>query len=301
MVSVPNYETLFSNFVATSNNYSKGIFTALLPYFETSIYDFVIKCKKNGKGPKPKKANIVRFLKAFFSLLSNGCKIETAIDQYNVSRGTFYRYLNLLQRSNLLEQFHSHLLAPYNDPALGLLDATHIRSVNGSDHLGYGHKEHSKKALKITIVTNTNKVIYQSGIVPDNKHDLNGFEALVVNNPSKHHLDILADSAYNGKRFKGVCEANNYHIISPQKKFHYGASEPLSKYQKVLLRKHRSKMEHVFSQLNRFRAIQIKYTKSIWVYKLFLQLAILIISIHNGIIRGGLKSPTRIVINRINR
>ena len=49
----------------------------------------------------------------------------------------------------------------------------------------------------------------------------------------------------------------------------------------------RSGIEHVNAQVKRFRAIQVKYNKAVKFFNCYLQLVLLLVSIHNGYIRNG--------------
>lgn len=280
----PNYERLLEQ-IDPSKKYSKAIFDFLSPNIAESLYDHIISKKRKNRGRKPDKELIATFLRSLFHTLDNAPKIESLETCYNISRGSYYRLLKELNESGLLKQFHGSLLNNSSVPGLLLLDAAHIRLVNGSEGVGYGYKEHSKKALKITIVTGTNKVIYFKGIHPDNLNDHTCFEKMSQTIKCARQRDVLADRGYCGERFKTVCNKRGYNIITPAKKSSRSGPSP---YEKILLKKYRYRVEHVFSQLKRFRALQVKYNRLLWTFSTMLELGILIISIHNGIIKGGL-------------
>ena len=181
-----------------------------------------------------------------------------------------------------------------------LVDGTHIRSINGSEGVNYGYKEVSKMAVKITVLAGFNKVIYLSGLHPDNLNDHIAFGDMVSNEPSDRPLQVLADAGYNGKTFKDTCKRNGYEIISCVKKWRTGPSHVLSDYHKILLKRHRCKVEHVFSQLKRFRGLAVKANRFKRFYKNLLDFGNLMVSIHNGIIRGGLKTLTKITLKRFS-
>ena len=110
---------------------------------------------------------------------------------------------------------------------MGVVDASHIRSINGSEGLNYGYKEVSKKALKITVITDTNKVIYIGDTHPDNLPDHLALQEIIERVSSPSPMDLLADAGYNGERFKAVALKNKYTIISPPKNYRSGSPKTL--------------------------------------------------------------------------
>jgi hypothetical protein len=288
MIFNPNYDDLLDQ-CRTFKRQFKGVFDFLIPYLESSLYSYIISRKLKNRGRKPDRAIINAFFKSYFYLLDNAPKSYTIEDHFNITRGSFYRLLKILYQSQLLLQFHEALLNGSDLPSLLLTDASHIRSVKGSEGVACGYKEHGKKAIKITIVIGINKVIYFKAIHPDNVNDHLCFEDIVKSNPQSQIKTVLADSAYNGERFNEVCKKNSYNIISPPIKRRNGASKTISNYDKLLLKKYRSRVEHIFSNLKNFRALQVKYNRFLWSFLTLFEGAILIISIYYGIIKGGLR------------
>jgi len=217
-------------------------------------------------------------------MTDNGGKCIYIERHYGVKIGSYYRFLNIIIDHRLFERFLEKCLVDEPSPNLCVVDGTHIRSVEGTEGVSYGYKEKSKSATKLTLITTTQKVIYGSALHPDNIHDLKAFEDFTSKNPKSAPLDILADAGYNGESFKNNCAKNGYNVISCPKK---NTIVKPSNYQMVLLKMNRSGIEHVNSQVKRFRAIQVKYNKTIRVFNCYLQLVLLIVSIHNGYIRGG--------------
>ena len=290
---------LFANIVpSTTKKYSKNIFDTLKPFLAEAIYQTVMRKKKGNKGPKPKRHNISASLDALFEAMDSGTKVDYLERHHKIPRATYYRYLKIISNNGLLEIFREGLTSGFQSPSLSLVDASHIRSVDGSEAVAYGYKENSKKALKITLLTGANKVIYLKGVHPDNLTDHTAFQQVAINCPSNAPIEVLADSGYNGRAFKDICQENGYHIISCVKKWRTGASHKLSNYQKLLIKRTRSRVEHVFAQLKRFRGVQVKNNKTIWAFNCYLDLAILLVSIHNGIIRKGLRQKVKIALKK---
>jgi hypothetical protein len=74
--------------------------------------------------------------------------------------------------------------------------------------------------------------------------------------PSPNSKEVLADRAYAWEDFKRACGQSNYKVISPAKK---RQKKQPSAYENILLKKYRSRVEHVFAHLKHFRALQVKY------------------------------------------
>jgi len=279
---------------SVTNKYSRNIFITLKPYIAEKIYQIIILRKVNNRGPKPKKENISRSLDAIFEYLDSGTKIEYIEEHYKISRATFYRYFKLTD--NLIVEIHKQLFGA-SPPSLSVTDSSHVRSIDGSEGVSYGYKEKSKNACKITILAGMNKVIYDMAIHPDNLSDHVAFQDMIQKRPLDKSIDVLADSGYNGKVFKEICEQNGYHVTSCIKKYkNANYSHQLTKYEKMILKENRSKVEHIFAQLKRFRAIQVKINKRIWIYFGYLRLAALLVSIQNGIINKGPKSTIKLTL-----
>lgn len=81
-------------------------------------------------------------------------------------------------------KYHEWLLASHLPPDLLIVDATHIRSLHGSEALASGYKAHGKKAIKLTRLTVPNKVIYMHDIHTDNLPDGLAFKVMAINSPS---------------------------------------------------------------------------------------------------------------------
>lgn len=285
MFCYPDYRELLEQCKSFKQQF-KGVFDFLLPYLEKNLYDYIISIKRLNRGRKPSRELIAAFLKSYFYLLDNGAKTYTLEEHLGITRGSFYRLLKILCESRLLESFHESLLYRSDVPSLLLTDASHIRSLQGSEGVAFGYKEKGKRAVKLTIVSGINKVIYFKAIHPDNLNDHLCFEDIVIKNPQPELKTVLADSAYTGKQFKENCKKNGYEVISMPKK---RSKDSISTYDKILLKKYRARVEHLFSNIKNFRAIQIKFNRFLWSFLTFLEGAILIVSIFYGIIKKGLR------------
>ena len=87
--------------------------------------------------------------------------------------------------NKLIRLYHEKLLTGAISPTIEMTDAAmslHIRSVDGSEGVDFGYKEKGKRALKITIISGINKVIYHTGIAPDNLPDHKALEQLIDTN-----------------------------------------------------------------------------------------------------------------------
>lgn len=127
-----------------------------------------------------------------------------------------------------------------------------MRSVKGSEGLDYGFKEKGKKALKITLLASTHKVIYFHSTEPDNVSDITAFTNLSEQHSRDGSIIVtLGDKGYIGREFQEKCLKNGFEIICPVKIFKNNhPSHSLSPPKKRLLKTHRCKIEHIFAQFS---------------------------------------------------
>jgi len=269
-------------------NKSIAIFSALKEPLIQLLLEIIHTRKHDNKGPKPNKEIISKVLDAIIENLDSGTKIRYLETHYGIKRSTYYRYLNLIINYGLFEKIHQQLLNCKSSSLL-IVDGSHIRSISGSEGVGYGYKERSKRAIKLTILIDTKKVIQYKGLQPDNLTDHKAFLDMVKNNPQSKPIEVLADAGYHGKEFFSLCRDNGYNVTSCIRKTRNGFSHTLTNYQKIMLKRERNKVEHVFAQLKTFRGIRTKSNKKVKFYNLLLELGVLLISINNGIINGGLR------------
>jgi len=272
----------------TKWTWNMTIFQTLKRYIQEAILEIIYARKIKNRGPKIT-CDVSKVLDAIFDMTDNGGKCSYIERHYGVKIGSYYRFLNIIIDHQLFERFLETCLAQESLPSLAVVDGTHIRSVDGSEGVSFGFKERGKRAIKLTLLTSTKKVVYGSILHPDNKNDHTAFGDFAINNPRNKPLDVLADAGYNGKDFKAICAKNGYNIISCPKK---NMQERPSNYQTLLLKMNRSGIEHVNAQVKRFRAIQVKYNKAVKFFNCYLQLVLLLVSIHNGYIRNGFGSGT---------
>ena len=158
-----------------------------------------------------------------------------------------------------MENYHDKLLDGSIPPLLETTDASHIRSIDGSEGVDFGFKEKGKRALKITIISGVNKVIYKIGTAPDNLPDHIALEQLIDNHPREITTPVLADSGYHGERFKNFCASKGYKIISCPRKYKNGKnSHSLSNQEAADIKRYRNRVEHNFASTKKFLAIQVK-------------------------------------------
>ncbi len=282
----------------TRTSSSRAIFAQIKHAMADELISLVYSEKKLNRGPKPDPQIALNVLEAIFEQLDNGSKLHYLETHHHISRGTYYRYLKLILKYNLFEKYNELLLKQYCPPNSLIADATHIRSLFGSECVDFGYKEHGKKAIKLTVLINPGKVIYLKGIHPDNLPDHIALKDIATSNciTDTIAIDVLADAAYNGKEFKQVVKNSGYNVISPPKK--RSKAPPLSEREKNLLKTHRVVVEHTFSHLKTKRALQIKTPRNIWVYGILVSLACLINNIYFGIVKSGLVKKSIIKLTK---
>ena len=155
--------------------------------------------------------------------------------------------------------------------------------------------------FRVTLLASTHKVIYFHSLESDNTSDITAFTNLSRHHPVDGKIVVLADKGYVGKEFQAGCLKNGFEIVCPVKMFKNNTpSHSLSISNKKLLKTHRSKVEHVFAQLKSYSSIQIKRVRTIKHFNCLVNFAILLTSIHNGVIRKGLTPKTLLKLKKIN-
>ena len=135
------------------------------------------------------------------------------------------------------------------------IDATHIPNQNGSfDLLQYGQKIKSKKQLKITVVSDKNKIIHAMSLDSGSRHDINYAKKVIKNLKVnlKKNTYICGDKGYVINKNKVTLTQNKkvkkIQLITEKKKNQKKRRLNMSK-RKALTK--RVYVEHTFAQMKR--------------------------------------------------
>lgn len=150
-----------------------------------------------------------------------------------------------------------------------IIDSSFIMNICGKNKISRNKFFKNKNCNKISLITDDNgiplSVLVNKGTVHDvtfiNKH-YNDLIILSKKNNIKKYL--LADKAYESKKYRIKLLKYNYNLMVPKKK---GAIS--NYYFNKLLYKKRIKVEHTFQKIKTYRRIRNRYDKLFRVYKQF--------------------------------
>lgn len=163
-----------------------------------------------------------------------------------------------------------------------IIDSSMIKNMNGTECLGSNHYDRGRKAVKLSIICDQNKVPLSVSFYKANIHDVNTINNSIKNLPNKifndkrRNTNIIADKGYiiNKETQKKLYNENKIKIITPKRK---NSKNNTTLKEKKLL-KDRYKIEHVFKSLDNYRRILYIRDKKIINHESFTFLALLIIN-----------------------
>jgi len=234
---------------------------------------------------KPR-TNLDNFADAFYGLLDAGGKYKNLKKYYNIPASSFCGYMKICEQSKILATLHSEMLVEYKS-ILSLdtiSDSFTSRAKYGSECKDYHHKERGKKGTSVSVTSDLNKIplaTYCDSASIDDRELL----WLSFPDPDAAAVPIhrmFVDKGYVGKGFKNICLEHNVILISPPKRVRGGKiTHTLSGVDAKDLKQHRSKIEQVNSIYRNFRSIDVRYTKRIGVFRLFVDLATVLTTMLN--------------------
>ena len=130
-------------------------------------------------------------------------------------------------------------------------------------------------ACKISIIADTENIVRVALLEPGNVHDAQILRNSLDSFETSGRVKCLADSGYIGSKLYKECSDRNIELIAqPRKTRGGGRTHELTAENQALLKKHRSCIEHLNSQIRMFRGLNVKYVKKISTFKSFLFLSI---------------------------
>ena len=198
-----------------------------------------------------------------------------------ISKGTFYRYLKLITDNHIIQDVYNYAIENYSlrDPLI--TDTFTVKSMRGSEGLGRNPTDRGRQGLKVSLITDTNRVVRAVKISGANRHD-SKLLVETINQMTKPErmVTCLCDSGYVGKQLREQCQTVNFRlVVKPRKTVKRGRmSHILSCEDAELLRKNRNQIELLNGQIRRFRGLMIKWVRSVSIYTCFLYVALLSIT-----------------------
>ena len=277
-----NFGELFSNVSHKSKEVYHVIFNTLKPLIIEKIINFLNNRRIHHTG-RPISTDFNKFLDALYFISESGSQFKYVKDVTGISKGTFYRYLKLVSENHMIQDVYDQLIQKYPLDDLLISDTFTVKSMNGSQGLGRNPTDRGRKGLKVSIISNTNRVVRAVKIGSANRHDSKLLIETINQIPQPTHpVTCLCDSGYVGRQLRNDCQNKNFRlVVKPRKTTKVGKmSHVLLKIDAELLRKKRNQIELLNGQIRRFRGLMIKWVRHIEIYACFLYVAILCITCH---------------------
>lgn len=254
----------------------RQIFTYMKPLIIQSINNY-FNSKTRQKNGRPRSVNLDGFLDSLYFLIDNGAKTKYIPELFNVSKGSFYRYLHLLEEQQIIDELNHHMLETYHpvDETL-MTDGSLVKSVDGSEGTGRNPTDRGRKGIKFLLIANTKMIIKNVAIAPANQHDASVLKEVIQKMDTfPRPIQCLGDSGFVGQPLQRLCTSKNIElVVRPKKKRNGDISHVLNDQQKQKLRS-RWKIEHLNSLIKRYRSLRNKFTKTIKTYQTILKIVVL--------------------------
>jgi len=102
-----------SNFVfSTGINKYKQVFQLLKPAINERMIKVLQMRTLKGVG-RPITTDFNKFLDAVYYMLDSGAQVSYMVEKYHISKGTYYRYLHVLEKNHIIEDLYSEVIDNY--------------------------------------------------------------------------------------------------------------------------------------------------------------------------------------------
>ncbi|NDA64972.1 MAG: IS4/IS5 family transposase [Chitinophagia bacterium] len=160
-----------------------------------------------------------------------------------------------------------------------IIDSSMIKNYKGIDCIGRNHYDRNRRATKISIICDQNKVPVSVSLYEANIHDVHTIEKSCENInknifiDKRRTLNIIGDKGYiiNDVHKKIIQKKFRINIITPYRK---NQKKKNTKHEKTLLDT-RYKVEHIFNDLDKFKYIKDRYNKFIRYYESFIYISLI--------------------------
>lgn len=268
-----DFSTLFINFKCDSKDKMYSIFQRIKPLI---IIDFLI-LNRNSPAGRPIKIDFDLLLDAFES----GSQFKY-VKHYGISKTTFYRYLKILSDNQIVEQIYYQMIQFQDQNSIiecpRITDTMSVKSMRGSVGLGRNPTDRGRKALKISLICDLDRVTKCVHIGACNIHDSQMLIRTLDNIRSPLSMvDCLCDSGYVGKNLKKYCEKKNHNLIVKPRRTRNKSlmTHTLSELDMGHLNKFRNRIELLNQNIRRYRSL---WVQNVSIYKCFLFIVLLCIS-----------------------
>jgi len=204
---------------------------------------------------------------------------------------TIYKRFVLWSKNNVFSIVWTNMIELYKSkqPPMHFrtifIDSTMVKNHYGIDCTGYNHFDRNRKATKVSIICDSNKIPLAATYYKANKHDSTTIE---------NTLDAIKCKIRKNNRFKTVLIGDKGYIIKKERReelrniYKVELITPLRKNQKITkqkkpsdLMKDRYVIENVFCRLDKFKRIRYREDRHLTQFISFHELAIVIMIIEH--------------------
>ena len=202
------FNTIFDNFKCDSKDKMYSIFQRIKPLIIDRLIEILL-LNRNSPAGRPIKTDFNRLLDALYFIIESGSQFKY-VASYGITKTTFYRYLKILSDNHIVEQIYYQMIQSQeqNDTVEcpRITDTMSIKSMRGSNGLGRNPTDRGRKALKISLICDLDRITRCVHIGACNIHDS---QMLDNTRAPTNMIDCLCDSGYVGKNLKKYCEKKN--------------------------------------------------------------------------------------------
>jgi len=237
----------------------------MFPVFaKTVLKSFVDKAFPVSKTGRPRSATTEELIDHIFILLRTGTQWRLLPTGDKVSWQTVHRHFQKWSKEGIFQRTYDHLLKLYctkfsKTRQFIITDCSFVKNIFGIDCLGPSPVDRGRKASKLSIIVDEQGIVWSATFHPGNKSDPKAFLHTLSQASQIHaHLPgkkFYADKAYDNRRCDDAVQAAGMINKCWRRKVTYSFCAI------------RARVEHVFSWLDKYRRILVRYERFLVHYK----------------------------------
>lgn len=226
--------------------------------------------------------------------LENICKVLTqnipwkSLNPIICHFTTIYKRFILWSKNNVFSKVWTSVIEMYkskqslNHFKTLFIDSTMVKNHYGTDCIGRNHFDRNRKATKVSIICDINKVPLASTYYEANRHDATTIEDTIkalkckIRKNNRYTTTLVGDKGYiiNKNRKQELKRVFKVNLVTPLRKNMKGR-------QNSVLMKDRYVIENVFCRLDKFKRIRNREDRYLTQFISFNELAIIIMTIEH--------------------
>lgn len=247
---------------------------------EFNLFNKIVNYSKSTRG-RPYKYSNEEMFNCIVEVLKLGCSWSDISKHYSFHKDTVRKRFKRWTTLNIFENFNKVINKIYKKKVRHFIkndyyiDSTDIPNFRSNFETGYNYKIKNKKAIKLTIITDSNGIIHKFNVSRSSKHDAMILEDIIQNDlfKNKDEMILVGDKGYikNDNYRNKIKKNHNILLITPQRINSKKEIKDVFKY-KTLFKK-RIIVENKFSHLkSSFKKISLLSGKNLNIYKSFILL-----------------------------